>query len=209
MSIESFIKGNGNTAIGTQALLRNIGNNNTAIGNKSLSNAKYNNCTGIGHGTKISGDNQVQLGNSATTTYCYGSVQNRSDRRDKADIRDTELGLDFVLGLKPVDFRWDYREDYIEEIVKEDGSIEIIEYSKDGSKKRERFHQGFIAQDIKELMDRLGVDFGGYQNSKVNGGDDILSLGYTGFIAPIVKAIHEQQQIITELKNKIKMLEDK
>jgi hypothetical protein len=44
----------------------------------------------------------------------YGTVQNRSDERDKADIRDTTLGLDFIQSLRPVDYKWDLREDYKE-----------------------------------------------------------------------------------------------
>src|SRR3546814_13145999 len=65
----------------------------------------------------ISGANQVQLGDSATTSYVYGTVQNRSDARDKADIRDTQLGLDFIKALRPVDYRWDMREDYLKEAI--------------------------------------------------------------------------------------------
>ena len=50
------------------------------------------------------------------TTYVYGTVQNRSDSRDKADVRDTVLGLDFINKLRPVDFKWDLREQYIDHV---------------------------------------------------------------------------------------------
>ena len=43
-------------------------------------------------------------------------------------------------------------------------------------------------------------------DSKVDGGEDVLSLGYTEFIAPIVKAIQEQQQMIEELQKQIEEL---
>jgi len=32
-------------------------------------------------------------------------VQNRSDANDKADVRPTVLGLDFINSLRPVDFK--------------------------------------------------------------------------------------------------------
>ena len=55
-------------------------------------------------------------------------------------------------------------------------------------------------------MNELGVDFAGYLDSKVDGGEDVLSLGYTEFIAPMIKAIQEQQQMIKELQKQIEEL---
>lgn len=189
--------GTGNVAIGSGSLVTNTtGVNNVAIGTNSgrlkqdgSNTTDLTNTTTIGNDARVSDSNQVQLGNSATTTYVYGTVQNRSDSRDKTDIRDTILGLDFILGLRPVDGRWDLREDY------ENGV-------RDGSKKRERFHHWFIAQEVKELCDKLGVEFGGYQDHKVNGGCDVLSLGYDEFIPPIVKAIQDLSKKIDKLEDK-------
>lgn len=216
------VTGNGNTAVGSNALLRLVtGDNNTAVGLNSLilmqdaSNATaITNATGLGYSARVSGSNQVQLGNSETTVYAYGAVQDRSDARDKADVRDTILGSDFILSLRPVDFRWDMRDDYIETVehevtcVDEEGNestqveYEVIKHAKDGSKKRNRFHHGFIAQEIKETMTKLGVDFGGYQDHKVNGGSDVLSLGYEELIAPMVKTIQEMDMRIKALEAK-------
>ena len=71
------------------------------------------NTTGIGANAQVCGSNQVQLGDFNTLAYCYGSgIISRSDARDKADIRDTRLGLDFICALHPVDYKWDMREDY-------------------------------------------------------------------------------------------------
>jgi hypothetical protein len=69
----------------------------------------------------------------------------------------------------------------------------------DGSKKRNRFHQGFIAQEVMEL----NTGFGGVQDHKINGGDDVLSLGYDEFIPPLVKAIQELTERVKELENKL------
>jgi hypothetical protein len=48
-----------------------------------------------------------------------------------------------------------------------------------------------IAQEVAELIARTGVDFGGFQDHTVKGGDDVLSLGYSEFIAPLIKAVQE------------------
>ena len=102
-SLSSLTKGGNNTAVGEYAMNGAVtGSNNTAISVAALYNNDYNNCTGLGSAAGVSGDNQVQLGNSSTTAYAFGAVQNRSDERDKADIRDTVLGLDFVLALRPL-----------------------------------------------------------------------------------------------------------
>ena len=65
----------------------------------------------------------------------------------------------------------------------------------DGSKKRNRFHHGFIAQEI----DVLNV-FGGYQDLSLNGGEDVKSLGYIEFIAPLTKAVQELSKQNDELR---------
>ena len=76
----------------------------------------------------------------------------------------------------------------------------------DGSKTRKRPHYGLIAQEVKEVMNELGVDFAGYLDSKVDGGEDVLSLGYTEFISSMIKAIQEQQKMIEDLQKEIETL---
>ena len=158
----------------------------------------FANCSYIGFGSRASGSNQVQLGNASTSAYAYGSVQNRSDQRDKTDIRDTLLGLSFINALRPVDFRWDYREDYydLDEVNKT-----MTPVTKDGSRKGTRFHHGFIAQEVKEVSDSQGIDFAGYQDHSINGGEDVLSIGYTELIGPLVKAVQELSARVQELEN--------
>jgi hypothetical protein len=213
-----------NTAIGYQSGYSNItGNQNTAIGNDALyANTAFSNCSGLGNNSAVTGSNQVQLGNSSTTTYAYGAVQNRSDVRDKSDVRDTTLGLEFVNALRPVDFKWDMREDYraeepvapSEDATEEEKAayetakakwledVKLANITHDGSKKRNRFHHGLIAQEVKAVIDAKGIDFGGFQDHSLKGGDDVLSIGYNELIAPLIKAIQE-------LSAKIEILESK
>ncbi|GEM_PF-5814110 len=73
-----------------------------------------NNVSILGANSSVSGDNQIQLGNGATTVYVYGTVQNRSDERDKADLRPTTLEDDFIDGLEAEEGFWDMRDDYVQ-----------------------------------------------------------------------------------------------
>lgn len=215
--------GTQNTGVGSNALGKvTTGSQNTAIGNFSLNldqsgaNHNYTNATGVGHSTRVSGNDQVQLGNAATTTYVYGTVQNRSDAEDKTDVRDTQLGIEFIMGLRPVDGRWDMRDDYIEEyqvqVGIDDNAEPVFEtrsrqLPKDGSKARTRFHHWFIAQEVKELCDKLGVDFGGYQDHSLSGGCDVKTLGYDEFIPPTVRAVQQCWTRLDELEKRIAALE--
>jgi hypothetical protein len=199
-----------NTAVGNQSIYyQDNVSFSTGVGSASLisSLASLSNASAFGYDSTVTGNNQVQLGNASTTTYVYGTVQNRSDLRDKTDVRDTTLGLDFVMSLRPVDYKWDMRdfyrpappvrpEDPTDEQAMADFKTEVAAWREtaklanithDGSKKRTRYHHGFIAQEVMAL----NAEFGGIQDHKIAGGEDVLSLGYDEMIAPLVKAIQE------------------
>ena len=192
-----------NSAFGSNSLYSSSGSANTAVGYNALSsNSAYVNSTGIGANAAVTGSNQVQLGDSATRAYAYGAVIDRSDIRDKADVKDTSLGLEFIKELRPVDFKWDMREDYKPSFNK-DADPEIYKLANithDGSKKRNRYHHGLIAQEVKEVLDKNGIDFGGYQDHKIKGGDDVLGIGYTELIAPMIKAIQQLSAKVDSLE---------
>jgi hypothetical protein len=176
--------GSSNTAVGKAALFANTsGANNTAIGFGALSAlTTFSNCTGLGSLTAVTASNQVQLGDASTTTFAYGAVQNRSDVRDKADIHDTELGLDFINALRPRAFKWAYRE-------------------RNGKVGR-RQHQGLVAQEVEDVMRKMGVDFGGLQHHAISGGHDVYSIGYTELIGPLIKAVQELAARVLELEGR-------
>jgi len=223
--------GNNNTAIGSQALFScansssnsafgylslgslTAGQSNTAFGNGSLvASTNITNSSGFGNGAAVTGNNQVQLGDSSTTTYVYGTVQNRSDIRDKTDVRDTQLGLGFINALRPVDYKWDMRDDYKpampEDLTDKEAmaawreACDLSNITSDGSKKRSRFHHGLIAQEVKAVLDAKGIDFGGYQDHKVKGGQDVMSIGYEELVAPLIKAVQELTARVQELESK-------
>ena len=195
--------GNSNVAVGYLAGDGMASNrtNNTALGTFAFYNGgAWDNSTCLGYSADVTGGNQVQLGNSGTTTYAYGAVQDRSDVRDKTDIQDTDLGLSFVMALRPRKFKWDMREDYRtqkpenatpEQLAAWQEANKLANLTHDGTYARSRFHQGLIAQEVKQTMDAMGIDFGGYQDHTVKGGDDVQSIGYNELIAPLIKAIQE------------------
>ena len=61
--------------------------------------------TRLGNSTSVSGNDQNQIGGSGTTTYTYGVVQDRSDIRDKADITDIPIGVNFIMISRKYDFK--------------------------------------------------------------------------------------------------------
>ena len=220
-SLLNNYSGNENSAFGLYSLYENTGGTaNTALGAYALyaglsgaDTSNFYNCTGVGYQANVSDSNQVQLGNSDPTVLYY-NIQGRSDGRDKTDIRDTRLGLDFICALHPVDYRWDLREDYRPpppdradfqtslNARSRAPSVKLSSLTADGTHARTRFHHGLIAQEVKAALAGLdGVDdFGGYQDHSIKGGDDVLSLGYTEFIGPLIKAVQE-------LKARVEVLE--
>lgn len=229
------------TALGRSAAA--LGNCATALGyaaNASDSqtvalgyaaSADYMGATALGSYASVTGAYQVQLGNSSATTYAYGAVQDRSDKRDKTDVHNSDLGLEFIQKLRPVKFRWDYRDDYINELFPKPKREDFIEASvvneaayaqalqayqaectafmqnpderKDGSKARQRYHYGLIADELKGTLDELGVVFGGYQDHSINGGMCVKSVGYAELISPLIKAVQELSAQVDDLKQQL------
>ncbi len=167
-SLYSNTTGHYNTAIGLYAGYGNTtGSTNTFLGAYSDAAAdNLTNATAIGYGAIVDASNHVRIGNGSVTQI-GGNVawSNLSDARAKSDIRDLDLGLDFVLALRPVSFTM-----------------------KQGNG---RTDMGFLAQDVEAVLGD------GYSVLGIGGDKDrTLSLRYTDLIAPMVKAIQEQQRTI-------------
>lgn len=176
--------GDNNTAVGAAALgILTLGSQNTAIGNFADVQDEYtvhygcstppcaiSNATAIGYNAKVLRSNAVRIGNTAVQ-----EIGGQVAWSNLSDIRGKKDIQDINFGL-----------DFI-------NSLRPVEYKlKDGNDRKDF---GFIAQDIEAL---LGTEY----NVLGIGGDAnrSLSLRYTDFIAPMVKAMQEQQQIIEELR---------
>ena len=120
-----------------------------------------------------------------------GSIQT-SDEREKTEIKETTLGLDFIKDLKPVSYKW-------------------IDGEQQNKGKDEREHQGLIAQQVAETVEKHGINkntFGGLDIQKTEKYDDFHGMSYDQFIAPLIKAIQEQQAQIEALQSEINELKN-
>mgnify|MGYP001357200069 CR=1 FL=1 len=116
--------GNDNVGIGTGTGSRvTTGEQNTFLGYYAGTNIfASTGSTSTGSGNTIIGkfshapsattSNSFTLGGSAITNLrCNDtSISSLSDERDKTNIQDTTLGLDFIKDVRPVDFTWDRRD---------------------------------------------------------------------------------------------------
>ena len=57
---------------------------------------------------------------------------------------------------------------------------------------------GFIAQEVEAAAKKVGFDFDGVSTPENE--TDLYGIRYAEFVVPLVKAMQEQQEMITELK---------
>jgi hypothetical protein len=148
--------------------------------------------------TQPGADNAYSLGVSGTRWSAVwaanGTIQT-SDEREKKDIIDADLGLDFISKLRPVSFKWKVGQNIVtSEVVKDEEGNEKTE-SVIVPREGKRTHYGLIAQEVEELLD--GKDFGGFIHDEET---DTKGLRYDQFIPLLIKSIQEQQVQIEELK---------
>ena len=102
------------TAIGAFATSTNSGA--TTLGYNAR--ATYANSTALGNQAQATFSNRFVLGNSSINDLrCQDtSISTVSDRRDKTDIADLTLGLDFVNSITPKSYRKNNRGQYYTEV---------------------------------------------------------------------------------------------
>jgi len=187
-SLMNGVSSGSNIAIGWRSLFNAdgaTGINNQAIGVFSGSNLTTggNNII-IGHNAQAATattSNSITLGNSSHNVLrCQvTSITSLSDVRDKKEIEELPVGLDFVKGLKPVKFVWDDRD--------ENGNHDVKDF-------------GFIAQDLKKsqedanLADTLKLV---YEENP-----EKLEASYGKLIPVLVKAIQELTAKVEALEAK-------
>ena len=146
------------------------------------------------------GNGHQNLGNGThrwATIYAVTGSINTSDKNEKKDIQqlDEQYSKDIIMGLKPVSYKF----------IKNDSN---------------RTHNGFIAQDIEELLANLGLttqDFAavckwqkvhcedGVNETPIEG-EYSYGLRYEELIAPLVKVVQFQQQEIDTLKTQLNLI---
>ena len=223
-TLYSHTTGNNNVAIGDWALYNSTsGGSNTAIGPYAMGGgavtgtdnvgigyaALYyittgaeNICIGDGAGNSgspsgqiTSGNFNVVLGNNNTSNlYCADTSISSSDQRDKTDVTSFTIGLNWIEALRPVTYRWDRRTWY--------GTDEEPYGTPDGSKKRQRLHLGFLAQEALAVEQANGYGTNNDDSLILNLTDDGMSYGmkYERLVPILVNAIKE-------LSTRVKALE--
>jgi|GEM_PF-4061744 len=180
-----YTTGTGNTAIGYQA-----GDNgtpmshsyNTFVGAQTNATASFSNSTALGRGATITASNQIVLGNASVSAVQTGAgtVITTSDRNLKTNIQDSDLGLDFILQLRPVVYEM------------KTGHEGIL-------------YTGFIAQEVEDILERMNADFSGLKRPMSP--TDHYGLRYASFTVPLVNAVQEQQEQIEILEQQNALLQ--
>jgi len=135
------------------------GNQNTLIGRAAgyaISSGANNICLGANAGRASSPSGNIQTGsdticlgnNDINDLFCADTSISSSDSRDKTDVTNFTGGLDWIKELRPVTYKWDKRTWY--------GDEDNPMGTPDGSKKRDRLHLGFLAQEVLAIEQDKG-----------------------------------------------------
>lgn len=167
---DSLTAGACNTFVGKNAGgAVTTGNNNIVIGYNAAASA-----AGV--------NNEVTVGNASNGVYRIyaASWTNVSDGRDKKDVEDLALGLDFVTSLRPVKYVWSYR---------------------GGSANNGNTEIGFIAQDLLKAQTDADAAYAGFVNES---NPEQLAIAQSKLIPVLVNAVKELAAEVAELKAKLK-----
>ena len=131
--------------------------------------------------------NKVSIGTGSVIATFSGSATGwtfSSDGRDKTDIEDLKLGLNFINKLKPRKFRWNYRDK--------------TRFPVDSKKNPDMLiRSGFIAQEIQEVLNEENAHYTKIVNDDV---PDALTVGATEIIPMLVNAVKELSAKVTALE---------
>ena len=173
-------------------------------------------------------DNAYSLGEPSfrwSVVYAATGTINTSDVRAKLDFAPS-FGLEFINALEPVSYRYkngktviDQVEDGVEDVpavLDEDGNEVTPATTKPKFKSVERVvegqrrHHGLKAQQVKSVLEAQGLgDFAGWVMDDPSDAESGQGLRYDQFIAPLIRAVQEQQAMIVELQSRLAALEAK
>ncbi len=199
---QAITTGAQNTSIGTSSgATVTTGSYNTYVGQDcrgSASDVEYE--TVIGYNQVGQGDGKLTYGKSgAYTTLTAGSttVGSSSDKRIKENIQDSTAGLSFINDLQPKIFEYKKKKD-VDPVLTE----EYEEGSEERVKGRSGLQHGFIAQEVKEAIDKhpeIKEGFDGWEENP----SGVQIVGESAFIPMLVKAVQELSAQVEELKAQI------
>lgn len=224
-AMRSIDAGSNNTAVGYFALPTRTGSYNSAFGTSALGtvlvtaqcygsyNSAFgadagptawtvcedvNNTTALGANTKITGSNQIRLGD-ANVTSIGGQVSwtTLSDGRFKRDIKKDVAGLDFINALSPVSYTLDKTA-----INKFLGIRDSTQTGNAAAKTTPQRQVGFVAQEVEAIVKKSGYVFSGIEVPQNEG--DPYTIRYAEFVVPLVKAVQELSSQVADLQQQLK-----
>jgi hypothetical protein len=204
-------------AIGWGAGAHVGGDHNTAIGYQALYNTPYNSSiqstgyrghrnTCIGYRAKPSSstvNDEITLGNSqvATLRCNVTSISSLSDGRDKKDVEDIDVGLEFIKAVRPVKFEWDRRE-------------RLQDHDEDGEPIGEEIQPfagvkeyGFIAQELDAVVEQYGNEE--YAHLVHHEDEDRLEAEPFRLFPILLKAVQELSEKCDDLEARNRALESR
>jgi trimeric autotransporter adhesin len=190
--------GANNTLIGRNAGAGDLvtGSNNICIGSGS-DVAAGDQSNGIALGPVDAAGGDFTFGNRVlgTVTCDYDTDANfshSSDERLKKNIKSSTIGLDFINELRPITYQWKPNNEI---------PTDMMGYAETNVKDTEKVIHGFIAQEVKEAIDKYGDEnFSGWELDKADGKTQRIKKEM--FIMPIVKAIQELSARVKELEDR-------
>ena len=125
---------------------------------------------------------EVNIGTSAVTARFQGAAAAWSfvsDERDKKEIKDLELGVDFVNKLKPRKFKWDLRNSEVD---------------------KNKQASGFVAQEVQEILEQTNTGYTGIVDTN---NPDQYTVAQSNLIPILVKAVQELSAEVKQLKQQL------
>jgi hypothetical protein len=183
-----------------------------ATGAEFTSNSAY------GWGVSINsfypyGNGTNPLGNSNyrwSQLFASTATISTSDVREKYEIENSDLGLDFINDLRPVSYK--FLVGTSEPEVDEEGNKVFDENGKPLFKNivpGVRNHYGLISQEVKQVLDNHTTrDFAGFVLEDKNDPSSSQMLRYSEFISPMIKAIQELSETVSNLTQEIEILKN-
>jgi len=222
-SLYNSTSGGYNIAIGIDSGRFCTGSTNTLIGwaagngSVSLTTGTNNTCLGSQASTLASTtSNSITLGNSSITSLrCQiTSISGLSDQRDKTDIQDLTIGLDFINKVRPVKFKWNMRPEKRmvpsldasgNEIQDASGNVIFVEEEYVSSRNGD-IEAGFIAQELDAVQTETGTE---WLDIVLKDNPERLEATQGKLLPIIVKAIQELSQQNKILMQEIALLKNK
>jgi len=214
------LTGGGNTLIGkgAGAVIQGAAHSNTFIGGVAgnITSTGVENTT-LGYNTDIqdaTATNQIVIGNNLTGTKdnavfigndtshiendfnSDATWNHSSDIRQKKEIQNETLGLDFINDIRPVK----YKHKSPSEFPKEWSAYNPDDKEPMGG---DKVIHGLIAQEVKEALDKQNIDtFGGWSES--NDGRQMVS--FESFVLPLIISFHVLSSATKVLKDELHKL---